>query len=78
MKKRIALLLALALALGLAACGGSPEATSSQAAPEGLEHMDITLAWWDGESILAGDEILDFVEDRFNVTFEVMNTKPSR
>lgn len=78
MKNAIALLLALTLALGLAACGGSPEATSSaavptQAATEDLEHMDITLAWWDGESILAGDEILDFVEDRFNVTFEVMN-----
>ena len=86
MKKLIALLMAATLILGLSACGGKTEPPSTEASPpqtvdpsaasdvpEELEHMDITLAWWDGESILSGDEILDFVEDKFNVTFEVMN-----
>ena len=65
MKKLIALLLAVTMVLGLTVCTAS--------AADELEHMDITLAWWDGESILSGDEILDFVQDKFNVTFEVMN-----
>ena len=86
MKKLIALLLALTMVLGLVACGADkPEETQAPAqensqaggenveASDELEHMTISLAWWDGESILAGDEILDFVEDKFNVTFEVVN-----
>lgn len=85
MKKLIALLLAVTVVLGLAACGSKTEAPSTTAAPaqtnapateaedKELEHMNITLAWWDGETLLAGDEILDFLQDKFNVTFEVMN-----
>ena len=89
MKKLLALLLAVSLVLGLAACGSktdTPATTPAKATtaaktddvPEAteaeLEHMDITLAWWDGESILADhDEIQQYLEDKFNVTFEVMN-----
>lgn len=88
MKRIITMLLALVMVFSLVACGGetTTETTKAPAAnnasnennagtsdTEELEHMDITISWWDGESLLPNDEIQQLVEEKFNVTFEVMN-----
>lgn len=88
MKRIITMLLALVMVFGLVACGSetTPETTKAPAAnneetsgnagtseTEELEHMDITISWWDGESLLPNDKIQQLVEEKFNVTFEVMN-----
>lgn len=38
-----------------------------------LEHMDISVGYWDVETSLGGDDIQKFIEEKFNVTFEPMN-----
>jgi len=86
MKKLISLLLALVMVLSLAACGGdSKTPDSGSKTPAGndssggtadsgkLEHMDISVGYWDVETALCGDDIQKFIEEKFNVTFEPMN-----
>lgn len=46
---------------------------SSEPEVKELEHMDITISYWNCETSLAGDDIVDFIEDKFNVTFVPMN-----
>ncbi len=86
MKKLISLLLALIMVLSLAACGGDSKTPdngsktpagndSSGGTADGgkLEHMDISVGYWDVETALCGDDIQKFIEEKFNVTFEPMN-----
>ena len=85
MKKLISLLLALIMVLSLAACGDSKTPDSGSKTPAGndssggtadggkLEHMDISVGYWDVETALCGDDIQKFIEEKFNVTFEPMN-----
>ncbi len=87
MKRVLALLLcAVMMAALFAGCGSktepvsdekaaAPQASGTNAQPEDqkLDHMEITVAYWDIERILKGDPILDKLQEKFNVEIVPMN-----
>lgn len=87
-KSVLALLLAFIMVLSvLAGCSSNSKTSETpatagttasndsqeQAPSDALEPMEITIAWWDGDTLLAGDEILTYLEEKFNVTFTSVN-----
>lgn len=76
--RAIAMLLGAACAASVfAGCGNSSDGGETgggtQTHDGELEHMEISVAWWDADTCLAGDPILDRVEEKFNVEFIPMN-----
>ena len=92
MKKMLAVLLCMVTIGGtLSGCGAKEETVETQVKEsvsqeevqesaggeeQELEHMDISIGYWDVETALGSrdsDKILQQIEEKFNVTFEPMN-----
>ncbi len=65
MKKFLALLLCISMLLGIG--------VTAQAESTFDKHIKITIGHWDVETFFAGDAMLDYIEKKFNVTFEPIN-----
>lgn len=74
MKKRIVCILMMALLAALTGCSqkGSEEEVSRETEDK-KDRMKITVAIWNAEEALAGDAVLDAIEERFGVEFEPYN-----
>ncbi len=75
-KKVLSGLLSCACAATFLAGCGSTKDTSKAPSADGskeLEHMEISIAFWDVDTFLAGDPILEKLEEKFNFEFVPMN-----
>lgn len=53
--------------------GGGSGSEAGGEADSDLEHMEITVSYWDIDGKMDGDMILDTIEEKFNVEFVPMN-----
>lgn len=70
MGKKILIML-IAAVIGLTGCTGGRQ--ENQVAEKAEERMKISIAVWDADEALAGDVVLEGIEEKFNVEFEPIN-----